>query len=113
MIWRVDTRRDFEQLRRGPRRRSGPLTVTVGPLDATKPPRVAYAIGRKVGTAPHRNQLRRRLRALMTAQGDQLSPATYLIAARPGAAECSFDELDTHLSGALRALNALPAVPRG
>ena len=52
MIWRVDTRRDFEQLRRGPRRRSGPLTVTVGPLDATKPPRVAYAIGRKVGDPP-------------------------------------------------------------
>ena len=113
MIWRVDSRRDFEQLRRGPRRRSGPLTVTVGPHDASKPPRVAYALGRKVGTAPRRNRLRRRLRALVAAYQERLVPATYLIAVRPGAAECSFDELDTHLSGALQALDALSAGHRG
>ena len=109
MIWRLDTRRDFEQLRRGTRRRSGLLTVSLGPLDVTKPPRVAFAIGRKVGTAPRRNRLRRRLRALMTAEQDRLIQATYLITARPGAAERSFDELRTYLMQALNALHAFKA----
>jgi ribonuclease P protein component len=109
MIWRVDTRQDFEQLRRGTRRRSGPLTVTMGPPDGTKPPRVAYAIGRKVGTAPSRNRLRRRVRALLADRQDRLVPATYLVSARPGAADLSFDELRTFLMNALNALDALEA----
>ena len=109
MIWRVDTRRDFEQLRRGARRRSGPLSVTMGPLDAAKPPRVAFAIGRKVGNAPRRNRLRRRLRALMATQSLGLRPATYLLSAQVGAADLSFDQLSSHLGQALRALDAIGA----
>jgi ribonuclease P protein component len=107
LIWRVNTRRDFEQLRRGSRRRAGPLSVTVGPRDSARPPRVAYAIGRKVGTAPRRNLLRRRIRAILVAEGPRLERATYLITARPGAAELTFHEVQTHLTSALRGLHAL------
>ena len=107
MIWRVHTRHDFEQLRRGRRRRSGPLTVTQGPGDPARPAKVAYAISRKVGTAPRRNLLRRRLRAILTAEASRLTHASYLITASAGAAELPFDELRTYLMEALSALSAL------
>ena len=56
---------------------------------------VGYAVPRAVGSAVARNRLRRRLRALTPALG--LAPGTYLVSARPSAAELSFDELATHL----------------
>jgi ribonuclease P protein component len=52
---------------------------------------VAFAIGRAVGTSVVRNQLRRRLRALLAEQS--LPDGWYLVGARPGAAARSFDEL--------------------
>jgi ribonuclease P protein component len=81
----------------------------MGPVETAKPPRVAYAIGRKVSTAPGRNRLRRRLRALLAAEQDRLVPATYLVSARPGAADLTFAQLRTDLVGALASLHALPA----
>jgi ribonuclease P protein component len=68
---------------------------------------VAYSIGRKVGTAPRRNLLRRRMREILTAEGARLAGATYLITARPGAADLSFVDLRTFLTDALTSLHAL------
>ena len=81
----------------------------MGPLDTTRPPRVAFAISRKVGNAPRRNRLRRRLRALMATQPAGLAPASYLLSAQPGASDLSFDQLSSHLTEALRALDAVGA----
>src|SRR5439155_12562332 len=58
LTWRIRDRTTFGQLRRdGRRSRSGPVTVTSvdGPSD--QPPRVAYAVGRRVGGAVVRNRL--------------------------------------------------------
>lgn len=71
------------------------------------PPRVAYAIGRKVGPAVRRNRLRRRLRAIVRGQAGRLAPGAYLIGAAPGAAELSFDELMTMFTEAVGAVGAL------
>jgi ribonuclease P protein component len=56
---------------------------------------VAFAIGRAIGPAVVRNRLRRRLQALL-ADSDPartLPSGWFLIGARPGAGERSFDEL--------------------
>ena len=86
--------------RQGRRVREGPLTV-IHRADAS-PPRVAFAVGRKVGPAVVRNRLRRRLRALWR----QAEPATgdYLILVALAAADLSFAQLRARLDAALARL---------
>jgi ribonuclease P protein component len=52
---------------------------------------VAFAIGRAIGPAVVRNQIRRRLRVLLVETA--LPPGSYLIGARPAIAGRSFAEL--------------------
>lgn len=65
------------------------------PDPATAPPRVAFAIGRAVGTAVTRNRLRRRLRALVAdaAATGVLAPGWLLVGARPAAPELTYEQL--------------------
>lgn len=42
---------------------------------------MAFSIGRSVGSAPVRNRIRRRLRAIARAQAGQLTPGWYLVGA--------------------------------
>jgi len=67
-------------------------------------PRVAYAIGRRVGGAVHRNRLRRRLRAIAFELGPDLQPGAYLIAAAPAATGLSYGELRTIVSEGVKAV---------
>ena len=101
LIWRVDKRDIFEALRRARRRREGPITVSWVPGDPAEPPRVAYTIGRKAGSAVVRNRVRRRLRMLIREAAPELRPGAYLIGAGPGAALLSYEELRTKLRKAL------------
>ena len=56
--------------------------AVVGPR--SEPPRVAYAVGRRVGGAVARNRVRRRLRAATRAHAGELEPGrAYLVGARP------------------------------
>lgn len=84
----------------------GPLTVVFVPPEngSTDPPRVAFAVGRKVGPAVVRNRIRRRARAVLRAldQPDPLAPGSYLVIARPAAVELSFAQLGEALEGAVR-----------
>ena len=70
---------------------------------ADGPPRVAYALGRSVGSAVVRNRIRRRLRAIVEARRDALAPGAYLIAARREALTMPFAELDEIVGAALTA----------
>jgi ribonuclease P protein component len=57
---------------------------------AVDPPRIAFAVPRKVGTAVVRNRLRRQVRAhldLRQRSDQRLSPGAYLVALAPGAAD--------------------------
>ena len=79
----------FDRFRtEGRRVRGGALWCTWIEDDAAVPPRVAYAIGRSVGSAVVRNRLRRRLRALADdwARAGELRPGWYLVGATPAAA---------------------------
>ena len=80
----------------------GPITVTFVETGSTDPPRVAYAVGRRVGGAVERNRLRRRLRAIVQELGAELGPGAYLVGAGRGAASQSFGELKDTVSQALQ-----------
>ncbi len=104
LIWRVDRRVTFRALRSGKRRRSGPLTVSSLPGDPAEPPRVAFAIGKRVGTAVVRNRLRRRLRTCL--REAHLRPGAYLVVANPDAVNLTYEDLRMNLLRALRATTA-------
>ena len=104
LIWRVDRRDTFEALRRGRRLREGPINVSWVPGDPAEPPRVAYTIGRRVGSAVARNRVRRRLRMLIREAAPTLPPGAYLVGIRPEAAALPYEELRSVL---LRALERL------
>ena len=92
MIDRVRERDAFVRLRReGVRIRTDPLWCSFVDDQSVQPPRVAFALGRALGTAVTRNRLRRRLRAIL---GEIDVPfGIYLIGATPAAPELTFDEL--------------------
>ena len=93
-VWRVRDASTFQELRRrGRRARGGGLAVTWLPGTGGNPVRVAYAIGRTVGTAVTRNRLRRRLRSIVAELAPELRPGTYLISADPSAATLDHGDL--------------------
>lgn len=84
LIWRLRGQAAFAALHRsGQRATSGPITIlflaTNGEL-----PRVAFAIGKEVGTAVRRNRLRRQIRAEMARQArcGELAQGDYLVRVR-------------------------------
>jgi len=95
-VARVHDRATFEALRReGRRGRSGSVTVVFLADPHGQAVRVAYAVGRRVGSAVVRNRVRRRLRAVMRsvwAEG-RLLPGSYLVVAAPTAVGADWDEL--------------------
>lgn len=96
LIWRVRDRGTLRALSAAPRLRRGPLSLAVVTSRKATPPRVAYAVGRRVGGAVARNRVRRRLRAAARNHVCELQPgAAYLFGAASGAAALGFDELDT------------------
>lgn len=100
---RIRTRGEFAALReRGLRSRQAsirvahvPDTVATGPGTA----RLAFAVGRPVGTAVVRNRLRRRLRAAFAELGPP--PGLYLISVLPPATQRSYSDLRGELGAAI------------
>jgi ribonuclease P protein component len=92
LIARIRDRDAFVRLQRhGVRVRNGSLWCSYVHDPDVSPARVAFAIGRAVGPAVTRNQLRRRLRAIL-AQIDVPS-GLLLIGATPQATELTFEDL--------------------
>lgn len=107
LIWRVRDRASFTLLTRAPRRRRGPVSLASFQDGSDIPPRVAFAVGRKVGGAVTRNRVRRRLRACVRRHRAQLRPgAVYLFGAGPEAAAAPFSVLDKAVGELLAALPA-------
>lgn len=109
-LWRLSGSDRFAALRRTRHRaRSGPLRVSWVPAPAPAPdgagapPRVAFAIGRRVGPAVVRNRLRRRLRAVLVDL--EVPPGDYLVGCDPDAATLSFPELKALVSKVLSELS--------
>ena len=101
---RVRTRGEFAALRqrgKGSRQRSVRVLHVADGADGA---RVAFAIGRPVGTAVVRNRLRRQLRAALR----ELEPAAglYLVSVHPNAAQRSYSDLRGELAAALTEVGA-------
>ncbi len=113
LIWRVRGTEEFAGFRGGHRASHGPLTVVVVPDTRGEPPRVAFAIGRKVGGAVIRNRLRRQLREHLRhlPQPDAISSGAHLVIVRPGAAGLGGAALGAHLDAALGRARQRAEVP--
>ena len=73
------------------------------------PPRVAYAIGRRFGTAVERNRARRRLRAAIALDEALLLPGgAYLVAADRTVMTLPFPTLRDYVTTLLRAVREDP-----
>jgi ribonuclease P protein component len=104
VVWRIRDRATFDALRRhGHRARRGPVTVTYVAIGNESVARVAYAVGRRTGSAVRRNRLRRRLRAAVGVCGVDLRSGAYLVAAGPEATRLPFEELRTIVRTAMLA----------
>jgi ribonuclease P protein component len=103
VVWRIQDRATFQALRRSEHRaRRGPVSVTYAAVGGASDPRVAYAVGKRVGKAVVRNRLRRRLRAAVDGV-DGLEPGAYLVVADPGAVRLSYEDLRTKVVTAMTA----------
>jgi ribonuclease P protein component len=110
--WRVRDRATFAALREGRRGHAGPLRVTWVPGPDADPPRVAFAIGRRVGPAVARNRIRRQLRAVVNELAAGLAPGAYLVAYRGARDATSADLRDSVVAAATSAGAILPGDAR-
>jgi ribonuclease P protein component len=113
LIWKVRGRTAFRAFNppratpshlRPSRAHIGPITVSFVNGNPAEPPRVAYAIGRKVGNAVERNRIRRQLRTIVHELASQLRPGMYLIGVAPPSTDLRFGELRLTV---MRALDAI------
>jgi ribonuclease P protein component len=105
LIWTIRGRRAFHTLARSGRTvRTETLWCTFLDDPAAVPLRVAFAIGRSMGSAVRRNRLRRRLRAAVpgVAAELQLERGWLLIGANPTASKHTFESLRGELTALLR-----------
>jgi ribonuclease P protein component len=80
------------------------VTVSFVNGNPAEPPRVAYAIGRKVGNAVERNRIRRQLREIVRGLAPQLRSGQYLIGVAPQSNPLRFGDLRLTV---MRALDAI------
>ena len=113
LIWKVRGRTAFRAFNppratpahlRPSRAHIGPVTVSFVNGNPAEPPRVAYALGRKVGNAVERNRIRRQLRTIVHELASQLRPGMYLIGVAPPSTDLHFGELRLTV---MRALDAI------
>lgn len=68
---------------------------------------MAFSVGRSVGSAPVRNRIRRRLRAIARARAGQLVPGWYLVGADAEYAHTPFSLAEEQFLQAARTVGAL------
>jgi ribonuclease P protein component len=113
LIWRIRGRRAFQTLARSGRTaRTETLWCTFLNDPAAVPLRVAFAVGRSVGSAPRRNRLRRQLRAIVAsiAQEIGLDHGWLLVGTTPAASKHTFVTLRSEATALLT--SAIEKSPR-
>ena len=106
MIARLRGRQQFAAFAGTRAIRSGRISVRVAPAIRPGVPAVGFAIGRGVGPAVVRNQLRRRLRALLHVHRNSLDTAAAYLVSVHGVGNLTMGDLDNALSAILRKVAA-------
>ena len=75
----------------------------------SKEKRVGFSVSKKVGVAVVRNRTKRRLREAVRPLLPSMKSGLYVFVARPVAAECSFQELESRVKYLLRKAEAMRA----
>jgi len=71
--------------------------------------RIAISVGKKVGIAVTRNQVKRRIRAITTEHKDQMNPNyDYFIIARKGVEQLDYKDFKLKLEQIYRKMNIIP-----
>jgi ribonuclease P protein component len=105
--WRVRDRATFAALRTGRRGHAGSVRVMWLPEPGgDTPPRVAFAVGRRVGSAVVRNRVRRQLRAVAAELAPNLEPGAYLLSYR-GSPGVRYADLRRQVAAAATAAGAI------
>lgn len=110
--FRLRKRKDFAQVQRSGARAGGTLMVVLVRKSRAKdaPARMGFAVSKKVGNAPVRNRIKRRLRHLCRTQKELWHGLDVVLLLQPPAAEATFDELGAAFADGLgRARRALEA----
>jgi ribonuclease P protein component len=84
--------------------RHGALTLRVSLDSAAGGVRAAFSTPKRIGTAVQRNQLRRRLRALLRSRADRLPHGWYLIGADAAAVDKNWGQLQSTVDELLASL---------
>ena len=110
---RIRRGEDFRRVVRGGRRIGGRVLLGhVLPTTATSPARFGFIVSRAIGSAPARNRLRRRLRALCREAVDAgFVGSDIVFRALPGAGDAPFSELREHVQRTVNAGGRGPGRP--
>ena len=107
---RLTERRDFLAANRGKRVATPGFVLLVRPRgDGEALMRVGFTVTKKVGNAPERNRIKRRLRAAARACGVQFLPQhDYVLVGRREALSEPFAKVVADLSSAIAKVHAVP-----
>jgi ribonuclease P protein component len=110
---RLKQRADFLAAANGPRMSAPAFTVQSLARDDNGPVRVGFTVSKKVGNAPERNRVRRRLRELVKRLDvTSMRPHhDYVIIGRRTALDRGFETMFNDLRSALARLERQPAKP--
>jgi ribonuclease P protein component len=110
---RLRRRSDFRRVLRSGRRVTVPEFVLYhAPRSDSGPPRVGFAVPRRVGKAVVRNRIRRLLRVAAGRVAPRLVSCDVVVAVRPGIAALGLEELEAGLGEAVARAGLIRTGPR-
>jgi ribonuclease P protein component len=110
-VRRLTKRADYVAAAAGITQAAGALVLQARSRDDAKPARFGFTVSKKVGNAPQRNRVRRRLKELvrLAQPGDARAGHDYVLVGRRVALKRPFEELTGEFRGVLRRINAAMA----
>ena len=108
--YRLTSSRSFDYLYRHGAVYKNALLVLYVAKSKIPLPKVGFSVGKKVGGAVQRNRTKRRLREAFRTELDKVATSrSYVVVARTGSAERTYDELKAALIALLKQANAYSA----
>ena len=107
---RLTHRADYLSVASGIRASAGGFVLHARARNDTRPPRFGFTVAKKVGNAPERNRVRRRLKEMVRVAAVNRARAgfDYVLIGRRAALGMRFSQLIGEFEGALRRVHAAP-----